>query len=632
MQQDSPSSFSDNAPASSASTPLLEQVAVLIGVAVVLALLYFGRGVLIPFTVALMLSLLLAPLVRALRHTGLGQTTSVLAAVLAAAISFAAIAALIGVQFLRVAESLPRYEATIQQKLLQLDELALGRLDGLTREASRLIETQGGSKSSGRLPVELHEPPANPLQIVRRVTATVWPPIETCGIILMVLVFVLLEHEVLRDRFIRLAGSTNIRLTTLALNDAGDRLSRFFVSQFAVNVAVGAAIALGLFLVGLPDAILWGALAAILRSVPYIGIWSAALLSTALAVAVVPGWSLAIGVFGVYAAIELIAAQAVEPHLFGHATGLSPLSIVISAIFWSAIWGPMGLILSTPLTLCLLVIGRHIKALGFLDLLLADRQVLTPPERFYQRVLSGDADEIIATARSFLKRNSFAEYCDRVLIPALYLGYLDFAAGVITQEQQIRMRNAVVAVVSALAGRKSSGLGRRRQSSVLDDLGPGTLLRRERERLLGRWQGPLEVPPGSVVLCIGLSMPAHVLAAELLVRALTEQEIDARHISIEDLDTARPPGANPLSVAIVYLVSAFPAGQSIDLVPLCDRIRQSYPGAFVVEVLPSRLQSHSISPAQNGEADYTVNSLVEAIQIAKERLSPRVGVPATPEI
>jgi hypothetical protein len=461
------------------------------------------------------------------------------------------------------------------------------------------------------------------LQIFTRITATVWPPIETSGIILMVLVFVLLEHEALRDRFIRLAGSTNIRLTTLALNDAGDRLSRYFVSQFAVNVGVGAAIALGLFLLGLPDAVLWGTLAAILRSVPYIGIWSAALLSTVLAVAVVPGWSLAIGVVGIYVAVELIAAQAVEPHLFGHATGLSPLSIVIAAIFWSAIWGPMGLILSTPLTLCLLVIGRHTKALGFLDLLLADRQALTPPQRFYQRVLSGDADEIIATARTFLKRSSFAEYCDRVLIPALHLGYLDFAAGVITQEQQIRMRNAVVAVVSALAGRKRSRLQRQRQTSVLDDLGPGTLLRRERERLIGRWQGPVEVPPGSVVLCIGLSQPGHILAAELLARALREQEVDARHLSIEDLDTPPPPGATPLSVAIVYLVSAAPSAQGANLDPLCDRVRQSFPGAFVVTVSPAGLPAHSISLADSSKADHAVSSLVEATQIAIERLHAR---------
>ena len=623
MQQDLSNSLSNIAPESSAAASVQDRVAVIVGFAIVLALLYFGRGVLIPFTVALMLSLLITPLVRALRQTGLGPTSSVLAAVLASAIAFTATAALIGAQFLRMAESLPRYEETIQQKVRQLDELAVGRLDGLTREASRLIEAPGGSAPSSRVPVEVHEPPANPFQIFTRVTAKVWPPIATSGIVLMVLVFVLLEHEALRDRFIRLAGSTNIRLTTLALNDAGDRLSRFFVSQFVVNLAVGAAIALGLWLLGLPDAILWGALAAVLRSVPYIGIWSAALLSFILAIAVVPGWSLAIGVLGVYVLVELIASQVVEPHLYGHATGLSPLSIVIAAIFWSAIWGPLGLVLSTPLTLCLLVIGRHITALSFLELVLADRQALTPPQRFYQRVLSGDADEIIATARIFLKRNSFAEYCDRVLIPALHLGYLDFAAGVITQEQQIRMRNAVVAVVSALDGKKRWRLQRLRHSSVLDDLGPGTLLRRERERLIGRWQGSVEVPPGSVVLCIGLSLPAHILAAELLVRALREQDLDARHISIEDLDTPPPPGANPLSVAIVYLVSAFSSVQSANLDPLCERVRQSFPGAFVVTVLPARLSAHSISIAGNGKADYTVNSLVEAAEIGTERLHAR---------
>ena len=277
------------------------------------------------------------------------------------------------------------------------------------------------------------------------------------------------------------------------------------------------------------------------------------------------------------------------------------------------------------------MIGRHITALSFLELLLADRQALTPPQRFYQRVLSGDSDEIIATAQTFLKRNSFAEYCDRVLIPALHLGYLDFAAGVITQEQQIRMRNAVVAVVSALNGRKPWRLQRQRPSAVLDNPGPGTLLRRERERLIGRWQGPKDVPLGSVMLCIGLSLPAHILAAELLVRALREQELDARHISIEDLDTGPPPGVNLLSVAIVYLVSAFRSAQSANVGPLCDRVRRSFPGAFVVTVLPAPLSAHTTSTADSGKADYTVNSLVEATQIGIERLHPRAETSGTRE-
>jgi len=354
-----------------------------------------------------------------------------------------------------------------------------------------------------------------------------------------VLVFVLFEHEALRDRFIRVVGGTNLRLTTLALNDAGERLSKFFVSQFAVNLGVGAAVGLGLGILGLPQAALWGALAALLRFVPYVGIWLAALLATVLVFAVVPGWSLAISTLGLFVVIEFIAGQAVEPNLYGHTTGLSPLSVVMAAIFWSALWGPIGLVLSTPLTLCLLVLGRHIRALNFLDLLLGDTQGLTLPQKFYERALTGDDDEILVAARTFLKRNSFAVYCDVVLMPALHLAFLDREAGAISHDQQIKMRDLLVAIVSALSGEPR--YMRRPRPSVLDDQNAGLILRQHREQLTGRWQGPVAVPPGSILLCLGLGSRADTIAAELLVRALRDQGLDARHVSLEDVD----PGSRP---------------------------------------------------------------------------------------
>jgi len=269
------------------------------------------------------------------------------------------------------------------------------------------------------------------VKFVQKVLGSLWVPLETAGIVLIVLIFVLLEHEAVRDRFIRIAGGTDIRATTLALNDAGERLSRFFVSQFLVNLGVAGAVWVGLTIAGLPHALLWGAIAGVLRFVPYVGVWIAALFCTVLAAAVDPGWTLAITTVALFVVVELIAGQLVEPQLYGHTTGLSPLSVVVAAIFWSWVWGPVGLIVSTPLTLCLVVAGRHIRALSLLDLLLGDNQPLTMPQRFYQRALSADADEIIGSARAFLKRNSFATYCDVVLMPALYLARLDIDTGAI---------------------------------------------------------------------------------------------------------------------------------------------------------------------------------------------------------
>jgi predicted PurR-regulated permease PerM len=606
--------------------PLRGRAVGVIAFATVLGLLYAGRGVLIPITVALMLSLLLAPPVRGLRRLGLNQTPAVLIAVLALAVVLSTVAAVLGTQVLRMAGALPQYERTIEQKLSYLDENTLGRFDALTSETSRLVESHSSSAPSTRagtspasssttpIPVELHQPRSSSLQVIARALSSIWQPIVSTGIVLVVLVFVLLEHEALRDRFIRVVGGTNIRLTTAALNDAGERLSRYFVSQFAVNLGVGVTIALGLALLGLPQALLWGALATLLRFVPYIGVWLAASLATALAIAVDPGWSLAISTLALFVAVEFIAGQAVEPNLYGHTTGLTPLSVVVAAIFWSAIWGPIGLVLSTPLTLCLLVLGRHIRALNFLDLLLGESQALTLAQKFYQRALSGDAVEILTLARAFLKRNSFAAYCDLVVMPALHLASLDRENGAISPEQQAKMRDVFVQVVSDLGNEPRRLL--RRRFSLLDDQNPGLILRQHREQLLGRWQGPMVVPPGSILLCIGLGTRADTIAAELLVRALRERDLDARHVLMEDLDAReRPPDAKPASIGVVYLVSAFPSAERDKSQIAIDRIRQRFPNGRVVAVflpgvlIPADLSLHA-AVAENG-----VSSFEAAIQL-----------------
>jgi hypothetical protein len=463
--------------------------------------------------------------------------------------------------------------------------------------------------------------------VIARVLASVWQPIASTGIVLVVLVFVLLEHEAMRDRFIRVVGGTNIRLTTAALNDAGERLSRFFVSQFAVNLGVGVTIGLGLALLGVPQAFLWGALATLLRFVPYIGIWLAALMATGLATAVDPGWSLAISTLVLFAVVELTAGQVVEPNLYGHTTGLSPLSVVVAAIFWSAIWGPLGLVLSTPLTLCLLVLGRHIRALNFLDLLLGESQGLTLAQRFYQRALSGDADEILGLAKAFLKRNSLAAYCDQVLMPALHLVSLDRDNGAITQEQLAKMRNVLVQVVSDL-GNEPRRL-RRPRLSVLDDQNPGLILRQHREQLLGRWQGPVAVPPGSVLLCIGLATRSDTIAAELLVRALREQDLDARHVLMADVEAGeRPPDATPGLIGVIYLVSAFPSLERESTQTALDSIRRNFPGVRVVTVflpgilVPADLTLHS-DATESG-----VSSFEAAAQLCRRSVAPAAEGPA----
>jgi predicted PurR-regulated permease PerM len=634
MENDTSSPSRRAASDASPAVSLRDRASGVIAFAMVLALLYFGRDVLIPFTLALVLSLLLAPLVRALKRLGLGQAPAVLLAVLALALAVSATAVVLGTQVLRMAASLPQYQETIQQKLQNLDELTVGKLNTLTNEASGLIERHSATAPAPRtdeqsalgptgrpIPVELHDPRPDPFQIIGRVLASVWVPVETAGIVLVVLIFVLLEYETLRDRFIRIAGGSNLRMTTLALNDAGERLSRFFVSQFAVNLGVGVAIGVGLGLLGLPHAMLWAFLTAVLRFVPYVGVWIAALFSATLAVAVVPGWSLAISTLGLFVLVEVIAGQVVEPQLYGHTTGLSPLSVVVAAIFWSSLWGPIGLILSTPLTLCVLVAGRHIKGLNFLDLLLADTRALSLSENFYQRALSGDSHEVSQVARKYLKLHSLAAYCDHVLMPAMHLGLLDHEIGAITADQQLKMRKVMVTVVSNLGGESRGNSRRRQRNSVLDHSNSAQMLRQQRERLTGKWQGPLVVPPGSVMVCLGLGSFGDDIAAELLVRILRDQKIDARHFSVSD--GGPPPGASTDGVAIVYLVSAFPGPERDGSGAVAERVRELLPGALLLNVFLPGVSAQPASITPVGSADDTVTSFAQALQICLDHQRER---------
>ena len=441
----------------------------IVAVGIVLAVLHYGRSVLIPLALAIMVSLLVAPVVRALRRLRVGRISSVLVAVAALAVLCMGIAAALGAQIVHIAGSLPQYESNVQRKLKTLEEVTAGPLRRLDNEASRLI---GIHESTGAFPV--HAPDAghslptaaaadvamlqplefgsHPLQLMGKLLTAVWGPVQFAGIVLLVLIFILLEYESLRDRLIRIAGATDIRSATLALNDAGDRLSRYFVSQFLVNLGFGVAIWTSSSVLHLPQALLCGILGGVMRFVPYVGVAMAALFAAVLALAVDPGWSLALCTVGVFILLDVIVGQLVEPHLYGHATGLSPLSVVVGAILWSWLWGPAGLVLSTPLTLCLLVAGRHTKGLGVLELILGDSQPLTLAQRFYQRALSGDPHEIITNARAFLKKNSLAAYCDRVMIPALHLARLDTEAAAASGEQQLKIRRVIVDVAAALSG------------------------------------------------------------------------------------------------------------------------------------------------------------------------------------
>lgn len=357
---------------------------------VVIAALYLAREVLVPITAAILLSFVLAPLVDLLRRWRLGRVPSVLIAVFVAIAIIGAIGTVIGSQVAQLAPRAPEYAGTIEKKIeaarTYLAEKASGLLQRVGYDATPVQTVPQGS-AGAETPVKGDQPgskPAtsSPLELLQKYLSPILSPFATLGIVLVISIFVLLQKEDLRDRMIRLFGATDLHRTTVALDDAAQRLSRYFLAQLGLNSAFGVIIGAGLFVIGVPNPVLWGILSGLLRFVPYIGSFISAGLPITLATAVDPRWSMAIWTAALYIVVELGVSQGIEPILYGHSTGLSPLAVVVSAIFWSWLWGSIGLVLSMPLTLCLVVLGRYVDRLEFLDILLGDRPPLTPVESF----------------------------------------------------------------------------------------------------------------------------------------------------------------------------------------------------------------------------------------------------------
>ena len=622
-----------------------------LAVTAILGLLYLGKPILVPVTLAVVLSFAIGPFVRSLRRLGLGHVTSVLGAVTVTAAVLLTLAGVIAVQAIELASDFPSYQANLRANLQALRGVTLQRLEPTLDAAARMLDPlapdadatgaaadlrRGRPAAGTPVPVEVRQPKATATQLLQRAIAFVWGPIGTAGIVLLVLVFVLLEQEALRDRFIRLVGGSDLRATTHAINDAGERLSRYLVRQCTVNAGVGLVIWLALTAIGLPNAMLIATLTAVLRFVPFLGVPIAALLAAALALATGSGWSLLLLTLASFGLVQLITSQVIEPRLYGHATGLSPLSIVLATLFWGWLWGPMGVIIATPLTLCLAVAGRHAESLDFLDVVLGDGPALTLPQKFYQRALSGDAAEIIGDARDFLKRRSFATYCDTVLMPALQLGRADLECGEITARQQAQLRGAIVSVIEGLdENARGHYFQRAPRTNLLDDASPGRLLRskrvqRQRQAAETAVARGVSRPVGSLVLCIGLGALGDDLATELLVRILRGLNLDARHLTLEDFHGPRPADLKVESICAFCLVSVTPGPERELGVQVVRDLRSRLPEAFVLALLMPSVLAEPDHSELHALADRIAAGFEDAALDVSERAT--APVPATPRV
>jgi predicted PurR-regulated permease PerM len=417
-----------------------------------IAALYFAREILIPFAFALTLTFLLTPVVALLQRLHIGRVVSVLTTVLVAIALGGGIAWIIANQLVDVADQLPLYRQNIHAKIKAFHLPVTGQLSRAAESVNDIVREltgpdaqspssnpQGQNQKQAKappapmspIPVRVVQPPTGGWTQLRDLGPPVLAPFGRAGMVVIFAVFMLLKREDLRNRLLRIVGLGQLNLTTQALDDASGRVSRYILMQFLVNASFGTLFGFGLYLIGVPNAVLWGVVAAILRIVPYVGTLVAATLPIALSMAVFDGWLRPLLVFLLVAGLELILANFVEPWLYGAHVGISSLALLVTSMFWAVLWGPAGLILSTPLTVCLVVLGRYVPQLSYLHILLGDEPVLAAEAQLYQRLLAMDQLEAQTIVGRFLKGKPPVELYDSVLIPALSMAEQDRHKGAI---------------------------------------------------------------------------------------------------------------------------------------------------------------------------------------------------------
>jgi predicted PurR-regulated permease PerM len=398
----------------------------LIGLVIATAVLYLAAEVLIPLAIAILLAFLAAPAVRWLERCRLPRVAATL---IVAAIGFGVIfgiGAIAATQAVSLAAKLPEYRQNIAAKIHKLRHPDQRSTIGKAAAAIKDIERQAAPE---RPPMPVKETPGTAFEALGQFVAPVAKPAAMTLAVIVFTVLLLLNQEAMRERLIGLLGTSRISATTRAMGEASYRVSRYLGTQFVVNAMFGIPFGIALWLIGIPNALLFGMLGMVLRFVPYVGVWIAAAMPIALSFAISDGWTPVLWTAGVVGGVELLLAYVVEPWLYGKSAGLSPIAILVAVLFWTWLWGPVGLLLATPLTVCVAVIGRHIPEFGFFNMLLGTEAVLRPSERFYQRLLALDAEDAASIVEQYASAHGTARTADEIILPALRLAEVDRRKG-----------------------------------------------------------------------------------------------------------------------------------------------------------------------------------------------------------
>lgn len=577
------------------------------GVAVIAAL-YFSRGILLPFALAVLLSFLLAPFVKRLERRKCPRIAAVL---LVVTVSFAGLG-ILGSAMVRqlydLAYRLPEYKVNLINKAHAFRSEEDGVFKKLTDASTAVLESvfpkEAPKRSIVSKPDELLSPAApkaagpranssrderlsdqpglagekkaaEPIRVeivdrlssndmIRSLLAQVLGPLGIAAMVIVFVVFMLIEREDLRNRLIYLIGSRQLSLTTQALDDAALRLSRYLLMQFAINAVFGLIVAVGLFFIGLPNALLWGVMAAVLRFIPFVGPWITAIIVMAVSLAVFDGWTRPILVLSLFLVNELVSNNVLEPWLYGASTGISKIGILVSAVFWTWLWGPVGLVMATPLTVCLTTIARYVPQMAFLNKLVSTQEVLPPQERFYQRLLALDPEEAIDVVEEYLKENTLESLYDTVLLPALSLAEHDRHHGDLDELRQRLILDTMREQVDDLGARaKRASVGEREASA--DGIAPTATM----------------APQDISVLCLPAQNEADEIAGMMLAQLLEAHGVKALALSTQSLVGEMLEQVTEQTAAIVF-VSALPPFAATRARYLCKRLRPKFPHLRIV--------------------------------------------------
>ncbi len=601
----------------------------LIWLAGIILILYFARAVLIPLALALTLNFLLMPMVLWLQRFRMRR---VLAVALVMLISIGAVGGLgwiVAGQVLQVASDLPQYRLNIRNKVEALHlapESALGRAAESVREidsdlaqpaavrgSQERLQAPGSSQTAATpaIPVQVVTPPATGLQYLGQLLSPMLKPLGTAGMVVIFTVFILIAQEDLRDRFLRLAGVGQLHAMTLALNDASQRISRYLAMQFLVNTGYGICFGLGLFLIGIPNALLWGVIAGLFRLIPYVGALAAAMFPLVLALAIFHGWGPPLLVVALFFLLELIASNVVEPLLYGAHTGISSLALLVTTVFWTLLWGWAGMVLAIPLTVCAIVLGRYVPQMAFLHVLLGDETALSVEAQFYQRLLALDQDDARSVAQNFLRSRSLISLYDKVIVPALTLAEQDRHRGALDETRESFVYLSTSEIVSELAS----------------DAPPDPA--RKGRKLLSRWMsttghglpeaGRAGAAPSTMrIFCLAANDQADEITSSMLAQLLERAGHGVLSLPVgsqlEEILQNLPPEPQD-----VICISALPPFAFAQAAAMCARIRLHLPEVKILAGVWGF--SGDLNKAQQRFGSANPDALVASLAQAVEQIS-----------